>query len=80
MIHRTMELNYLSTSCIDVNFWGPNWEAKGGELERLYIPGLIVILVKNVCVGYFNGTILNTTVGTVLYINLDIPEEKPLIQ
>lgn len=73
MILRTMKLNDLSSSYIDVNLWGPNWEAKGDDLERLCTPTTIVILVvRNGHVGYFNGSILNTFVGTALYINLDI--------
>ncbi|XP_059078142.1 replication protein A 70 kDa DNA-binding subunit A-like [Cryptomeria japonica] len=74
-----VKINDLSISTIDINLWGSIAEQKGLELKNMLTNDSVVILaLRNACVGYFNGKLVNITAATTLHINPSFPEAELL--
>ncbi|GLJ32618.1 hypothetical protein SUGI_0656140 [Cryptomeria japonica] len=74
-----VKINDLSGSTIDINLWGPIVEQKGLELKNMLTNDSVVILaLRNACVGYFNGKLVNIIAATKLHINPSFPEAELL--
>ncbi|XP_059064419.1 replication protein A 70 kDa DNA-binding subunit A-like [Cryptomeria japonica] len=77
---RVVRINDLSGSPIDINLWGPTSHQRGLELKNMLTSDSVLILVvRNARVGYFNGKVVNVIAATTLHINPPFLEAEPLI-
>ncbi|XP_059075267.1 replication protein A 70 kDa DNA-binding subunit C-like [Cryptomeria japonica] len=75
-----VKINDLSSFTIDINLWGPTSGQRGHDLKNMLSPDVVLILVvSNGRVGYFNRKVVNMTFATTLHINPPFPEAEPLM-